>query len=148
MKLEFPKKSVVADRPTIGSQVYDVLNKHAGKRSDVEAGDMGRELGKKYIEEINELIQKNGEQKNPYYIFVIRKKAKWTNNAVALHMQSRWTKPQPEPDTDCWKISPGHAELQWSLPGDAEMDMIMKIGQDFDQKLVNWILEYRTGKLQ
>lgn len=148
MKIEFPKHSSVANRPTVGSQVYEVLKKNSGNRSDIEAGDLGREVGKQYMRELSELIENNGFQKNPYYVWVVRKKDVTSPNIVKFGMVARWTRPHPEPDCDLWLVKDGKPELQWSLPGNAEMDMIMKMGKDFDQKLVNWILEYRTGKLQ
>jgi len=107
-------KSQYADRDTVGT-----LALKARECKDVPCvGDLGHELMKGLVEDLNHAFQLNPYDNRPYFVIVHEKKDLQHKNMILRRMIHTEKRPYPEPGLQVWWVNPSSQEVRfcWELP--------------------------------
>lgn len=138
MKDQHPANPSISSRDSRGS--FDLI----------EAGDLGRSMGKDYLSNLEDIRKSHARLKGIYYIFVNHYQQMYNPNAQYLCFCTMREKDVPDPilGTDLWKVNNGTDELTlvWSLP---HRESWKQLRQDphTDPQLSKFMALYEKGKL-
>lgn len=109
-----------------------------GDRSPISIGDMGHELTKSLVEDINIALCAPRKNDNPFYLLIHEHKDLQMPSAILRRMLKFSYRPYPEDDTTVFWKNPKTQEVRfcWSLPHWAEMDNILANPSQFDPAFV------------
>lgn len=128
--------------------------KHAVKASSnkeqIEAGDMGREMGKEYMRQIEEMRNSHARLKGIYYILVYHYQQAYLPTAQYVTMCSMREDSLPEtpvPGCDLWKVNNDNdsLELMWAIPH-RESWKQLENHPSTDPQLKNFMQQYKEGQ--
>ena len=138
-------KSLYGDRDTVGTIAIDaMLNGEQG----VCAGDMGHEIIKSLVDDLNITIESNPYGMNEFYITVHETKDLLMKNTIKRRMVTTLYRPFPEPNTSVWRTNPVYQKTWfcWSLPHWSLFDQCL-INQDiYGQEQINDIKAFISEK--
>lgn len=151
MKKPVIHKSTVADRPTIGSLLYQTQEE--ASKQYVEVGEYVEEVGKhEYMKQLRESIEKRiGDPawKDLYYLLVLTRKNAVLTRITEIYVQPRHTRPSPEPGLTLWSYDPSSSDLklEWVLPNKHAFKMFLQTESYTDPFLIACIKKYQEGSL-
>lgn len=84
----------------------------------IEAGDMGREMGKQYLADLESMKKSHSNLKGIYYILAYHFQQAHTPTAEYVCFCSMREKPNPELGCDLWRMNNDNDkfDLIWTLP--------------------------------
>jgi hypothetical protein len=132
------------ENKTLGEKVLETHEKHVSSQS-VEANDLSHEGGKRYMNQLIDVVEDHRNSIDEYYIQVFCKKpVEYLNRAISFRFFARRTCPDMMPDNDVWYVNnkEERLELMWSLPHWTEMPFFMETKDKHDPKLIAWIQKY------
>ena len=133
-------------RNTVG-QIYTDAQKN---KAPVIVGDMTSELMKSLVEDLNDTMESNPFDGNPFYITVYEKKDLQMPRAILRRLYVSKYRPYPEDDTVVFKTNPSNGETHfcWCLPHWSEMDNILMNILLYDSELVRTIKDWKNMNLE
>jgi hypothetical protein len=107
--------SQYADRPTLGSIALESAKDY---KNNPCAGDLGSEMMKSLVEDLNQTIQSNPYDGKDFYIIIHEKKDMQLKNVILRRMITTPSRPYPEPNTSVFWTDPKSQTTRfcWSLP--------------------------------
>lgn len=134
-------KSQYADRDTVGTIA---LTARSEGEKGVCAGDMGHEMMKGLVDDINETIASNLHRQNEFYISVHEKKDSQLGNCLLRRMCVSDFRPYPETCTSVFKVNPKTAEVWhcWTLPHWSHFENIMANKDHYAYEMICDIAAY------
>jgi len=109
-----------SSRKTVGAISNELRTKQP---EHIEIGDMGRELLKSLVDDINDYSQSNPFGGRPFYITVVEKKDSQLRNAIHRSIVGTLYRPYPENNTAVFHVEPSsnRVKLCWTLLHRTEM---------------------------
>lgn len=130
------------------SQLLKETEKEHEKLFDypIEVGDLGKEIGKKYMQKLREAIENHRKYEKDILWFIVKvEKEPWNIRAIKItfgvvdkplkFMRERM---------DLWKYDYKKEELSvcWSLPHHLEMRNFLNNPWNYPKQLIQWINQY------
>jgi hypothetical protein len=136
-------------RDTVG-KIYRDAQMQNSHEDAIEIGDMGRELTRDLVDDINDALEEFDKKEKPYYLMVHEKKDLQMKSALARRMIYFGYRPWPEDDTIVFWKDPKVQELRfcWALPHWSEMDLILMNEDQFDKSFISQIKAWREVNLR
>ena len=138
---------------TVGEKI-NLLRVHSTPQGYVEAGDLGREIGKGYMLELEDMISKHAHLKGIYYIFALQHADALMPEAQKVVLcsgrEEHRGKFRPTWGADLWKInnSLDTREVLWSLPSRETLRLFLSNPSQVDPQLLKWIRMHQAGLLR
>jgi hypothetical protein len=136
---------------SLGKAAYDLLCKPPEK---INVIDMQREMQKSVLENIKELIQKNTNYAEEYYIVYIIQRSRIVPNQIRQYFVARKTRPTPDYDTTLYHVDNRNCKLTfvWTIPDEHTCeDLFEKQRQGIlskdDQQLFEFVDKFADGTL-
>lgn len=141
-------KSQYGDRKTVGAIYRDA--QLSNKEQYVTNGDLTNELMSSLVCDLNDTIQSNPYQGEPFYIIVHEKKDLQMPRAVLRRMLTMKKRPYPEDDTVVFYVNPRFNDIRfcWCLPHWSEMDNMLANEQRFDKEMIGKIKAWKDNDLK
>lgn len=138
-------KSVYADRETVGS----IALKASQSNERVEAGDMGREMMKSFVDDLNEAIQSKPFGERSFYITVHEKKDLLQKNMIRRRVLTSKARPYPEPATTVFWTDPKTHETKfcWSIPHWSFFPNVVENEDRYGKEQVNDVKAYMAERM-
>lgn len=139
------------EKPTLGKQLADTQELH--QKQVIEVGEFVEEVGNKEVmKEIWKQIDARKELpqwKDKFYLLVWFRKNTILNRVIEVMVQSRHSKPLPEPGLTCFSYTPKKdlLLLEWVLPNKHAFKTFIKTREYTDPFLMDCIDKYLAGKL-
>lgn len=140
---------MVSSSKTESEQKKEKLpNLRSGSPDLIEAGDLGRSMGKDYLKQLENMRSSHSRLKGKYYILVNHYQQAYNPTAQYLCFCSMRERPDPMLGCDLWEINNDndHCDLKWSLPHRESWNQI-KRNIHTDLKLREFMDLYDEGKL-
>jgi hypothetical protein len=140
------------DKPTLGQQLADTEQLH--QKQVIEVGEFVEEVGNKEVmKEIWKQIDARKELpqwQEKFYLLVWFKKNTVLNRVIEVLVQSRHSKPLPEPGLTCFSYTPKKdlLLLEWVLPNKHAFQTFIKTREYTDPFLTDCIDKYLAGSLR
>lgn len=135
-------------RKNVGSIYRDLQIKD--DHYPIEVGNMGEEILKSLIDDINEALTLPRETDDPFYLLVIEKRDLQMPKSIYRHRQTLNYRPYPEDNTTVFWKDPKAQEVRfcWQLPHWAEMDLILAHEEEFDPQYISHIKAWKNNDLR
>src|SRR5690606_36532079 len=139
-------KSLYGDRDTIGT----IAEKARVSEESPVVGDMGHEMIKSFVEDLNNSIQANPFDGRPFYIIVHEKKDAQLKNALMRRMIEQEKRPYPEPNTSVFWTDPKSQTTKfcWSLPHWTAFDNYLFNNEKYNKEQIEDITAYKNENLE
>lgn len=113
-----------------------------------EAGEIGHEMGKQYMKDLLDMIQKHKNISGKFYILVAYENNFLMPEAQKIVMCSMRKPKPPFPGTDFFSYDndTGDLELLWTLPDNTTWDML-KSFPNTDKQLLKFMSDFESGAL-
>ena len=114
--------------------------------------DTMEEMGKEYLKNLKECVERYPEWKDPWYLCVIAKKERLMENVIRHYFYGRQTRPAPTYDLTLFVYNPGTGDLkhEWTIPDADTCAYLMlnghRLGQEH-QALCEMVKKYSSGTL-
>ena len=123
--------------------------KLSGNNEHIEAGDMGREMGKEYMKQIEDMRQSHSRLKGIYYILVYHYQQAYLPTAQYVTMCSMRKENIPQKaiqGCDLWKVNNDNdtLELMWAVPH-RESWKQLENHESTDPTLRNYMQHFKEG---
>lgn len=137
----------------VGQAVHQILSK---KQDTITVQEILDASSKRYLEEMESTIEKNFNKfELPFYIVVLSKKEPWALNVMRNYFIARQTRPlckhlreeYPNFMSTLYEVTRTELRILWSLPIEQDAAVILKNRHLYDPKLVEWIENCNSGKL-
>lgn len=131
-------------RKTVGAIYRDAQLSY--DNHPIETGDMGNELKKSLVDDINEGLMKDPNHGKPFYLMVHEKRDLQMKNALLRRIIFFDKRPWPEDDTIVFWKNPKTQELRfcWSIPHHSEMFTILANKDEFCQEMIETIKAWQN----
>lgn len=118
----------------------------SGSLDLIEAGDMGREMGKKYLAELDNMRSSHSRLKGIYYILVHHHQQAYLPTGHYLTFCSMREIPPKIMGSDVWKVNNDNdtCEMIWTLPHRESWEQLKKHPKT-DKKLLEFMMDYEEG---
>jgi hypothetical protein len=139
-------KSQFADRDTIGTMSLKALE----CKETPCVGDLGHELLKGLVEDLNFAFKKNPFDNKPYYVTVHEKKDLQMKNVIRRRVITTKYRPYPEPGCQVWWIDPVAQEVRfcWEIPHWSAFPAIKDNPEDFHPDTIEAVKAYQGNHLE
>jgi len=146
-KLDPTKSLYDQSRDTVGKIYRDAQMNSDG--TPVIVGDMGAEMTKSLVEDINDALAQYDKKGKPYYLLVHEKKDLQMKSALLRRMLYFGYRPWPEDDTLVFYKNPKTQDLRfcWCLPHHTEMDNMLMNPDQFDKEMIEQIKAWKAFDL-
>lgn len=140
------------EKLTLGQQLADTECLH--QKQNIEVGEFVEEVGNKEVmKEIWKQIDERkhlSQWKEKFYLLVWFRKNTILNRVIDVMVQSRHTRPIPEPGLTCFSFEPSRELLllEWVLPNKHAFKTFIKTREYTDPFLMDCIDRYLSGKLE
>lgn len=141
-------KSEFGDRKTVGTMIAETQEEHE-KSDSIEVGDLVREFGKQYMSNLFDYIEFGSKHYDKFFINILSRKGKLYNyRAIEVFPYIEPELPLMEPNQDVWEIDCRKQEFNflWTLPDEAEFDIILAHPEKESEQLIEWINIYKDFK--
>lgn len=140
-------------RPTIGKMLADTEEEH--KKQQIESGELAEEIGNKEVlkEMWRQIHDRAGlpEWKEKFYQVIYFTKDPVLVRVIRANVQSRHTRPAPEPGLTLFSYDPALGDkglkLEWVLPNKHAFKTFLMARNTTDPFLIHCIEQYKAGKL-
>lgn len=124
--------------------------KVSGNNEPIEAGEMGREMGKEYMAQIEKMRNSHSRLKGKYYILVYHYQQAPNPRAQYITLCSMRKKDIPEEPVqgcDLWEVDNHRDSLKllWTLPHRESWKQLEK-SPHLDKQLKTYMQQYKKGK--
>lgn len=134
-------------RETIGKIYRDLqINPH---EKYVTNGDLTNEIQSSLVEDLNDCIESNPYDNEPYFIVVHEKKDLQMPRAIIRKVITLPFRPYPEDDTLVFYVNPKTNDFCfcWCLPHWSEMNNILANQNLFDDSMVHMLKKWKSNEL-
>jgi len=135
-------KSSYGDRDTVGTQY---IKAQGNSTQGLVLADIGTEMCRGLVDDINEVIGTNPFQGKDFYINIVEERDLQMKNALKRRMFVTKYRPYPEDNTLVFKIIPKESRILycWDVPHHSELPNILSneylYGQEYIQRLKEWL---------
>ena len=118
---------------TVGEQYLEAQKNDS---SGLLIGDVGSELVKSLVEDLNDIIEKNPFQDRPFYINIVEERDLIMPNAFKRRLFLSLYRPFPEDNTLVFRVNPKTTEVFycWDLPHHSEFPNILCNEEEYDKE--------------
>lgn len=102
--------------PTVGEKAYELLTDK--NPLSLTAEEIREEADKEFIKEMEDVIQKNQHRKGKYYIQIVLKKERVSENIIRRYLIPRESEPLADYDTTLYSFDNRDQKLRyhWTVP--------------------------------
>ncbi len=139
-------KSQYGNRDTVGT-TYLEAQKNSVKGLVVQ--DIGTEMTKGLVDDLNDAIQSNPFEGRPFFLNVVEERDLQMKNAIKRRIFTTIYRPYPEDNTLVFYVNPKENKVCccWDIPHHSEMWNILSNFSQYDGKYIQMIHEWQMNDL-